>query len=66
MSIKIACLLGLVVRALGFGKSDFLSRSQVLGRGMLVFFTIFSISGLIVMKLLWAIEDDVRILKSYR
>ena len=44
----------------------FFWRSQVLGRGMLVFFTIFSISGLIVMKLLWAIEDDVRILKSYR
>ena len=36
------------------------------GRGMLDFFSILSISGLIVMKLLWAIEENIRILKGYR
>ena len=61
---KIVCFLGLVVRALDAEGFDFLSK--VAGRIMLVLFTIFSISGLIVMKLLWAIEENIRISINYR
>ena len=46
--------------------SNVMTRGTHLTAAYLALFTFFSISGLIVLKLLWAIKENIRISISYR